>query len=357
MQAREELSTVRRRASIHDVAHAAGLSSGTVSRVLNGHPDVSPAARARVEQAVAQLDYQPNPVGRALSRKRTAAIGILMPDMVHHLFMLEAEGIEAVASRHGYAVMVGNSQRNLTKELRFGDLMAQFSVSGLILMGGSRRGDRDIARRVGGIPTVVIGRRASGGLFPAATVDHYAAATLAVEHLLRLGHRRIAAVRGDPDSEAGAERQRGYVEALQRRDIEPDPAMVAGHDFGLTDGIAATRQLLSVTPRPTAIFFPSDELAFGGLSVIKEHGLRAPDDISVISINGTPFVAMTDPPLTSVQVPARELGMMAMQLLIDLIEHDRPVHDVVLGVELVERGSVGPPPQEVRHSTGSPRPS
>src|SRR5690348_10750845 len=131
MQAQPEPSMPRRRASIHDVARAAGLSSGTVSRVLNRHPDVSPAARERVEQAIAQLDYQPNPVGRALSRRKTAAIGILMPDMVHHLFMLMAEGIEAVASRHGYAVMIGNSQRDAGKELLFGDLMAQFSVSGL----------------------------------------------------------------------------------------------------------------------------------------------------------------------------------------------------------------------------------
>ncbi len=314
----------RRRISIRDVARAAGVSTGTVSRVLNNHPDVSPHARERVQAAIARLGFRPSPVGRALSKRTIDAIGILIPDMADPVFALMAEGIESVASQAGYAIMLGNSQRASAKELQFGDLMAQFGVSGVVIIGGSRQHDRELANRLGPTPAVVVARRSAGNRFPAVTIDHYAAARLAVDHLLDLGHRRIGAVRGDPTSEAGSERQRGYVEALAQR------------------GIAATEALLALAEPPSAIFFATDELALGGMRVIKDHGLAIPGDISVVSINDIPFAATSDPPLTTVHMPARELGMLAMQTLLELIQGRQPLPHLVLGVELVVRGSTGP---------------
>ncbi|HLH72005.1 MAG TPA: LacI family DNA-binding transcriptional regulator [Chloroflexota bacterium] len=335
-----------RRLSIRDVARLAGVSRGTVSRVLNDHPDVSPTSRERVKSVIAQVGYRPNPVGRALSKRSIEAIGILIPDMAHALFMLMAEGIESVASRHGYAVMIGNSYRQAAKELMFGDLMSQFAVSGVLMIGAGKQSDREFSQRVCSIPTVVVGRKAAGGIFPSVTIDHCVGAKLAVEHLLKLGHRRIASVLGDPQSEAGSERQRGYQEALRNWGMTPDPALTAGGDFEPADGMAATRHFLDLSEPPTAIFYPTDELAVGGIRIIKDRGLRVPEDVSVVSFNDTLFAEMADPPLTSVHTPAREMGVMAMQLLIDLIERRGPVRDVVLGVDLVIRRSTAPPPEK-----------
>jgi DNA-binding LacI/PurR family transcriptional regulator len=149
-------------------------------------------------------------------------------------------------------------------------------------------------------------------------------------------------VRGDPASEAGTERQRGYVEALARWGVEPEASLTAGASFELAGGLEATRALLARRERPTAVFFASDELALGGLRVIKDHGLAVPDDVSVVSINDIPFAA-ADPPLTTVHMPAREMDMLAMQALLEIVHGRQPPRDVVLSVELVVRRSASPP--------------
>jgi DNA-binding LacI/PurR family transcriptional regulator len=332
-----------RRVSIRDVASAAGVSIGTVSRVLNDHNEVSPASRERVRAAIAQLGYQPSQVGRALSKRVIAVVGVLVPDMTDPVFMPMVQGIESVASKYGFAVMLSNSDRMPARELQFGDLMAQFGVSGAVVVGGGRQNDRELAARLGAIPTVVVARPAANGIFPSAAIDHCTAARLAVEHLLDLGHRRIGTVRGDPTSEAGTERLRGYREALRLAGVESDPALVVGRSFDLANGIGATSALLDLAEPPTAIFYASDEMALGGLRAIKDRGLRIPADLSVASVNDIPFAATSDPPLTTVRMPAREMGMLGMQMLSDLIDRREPVRDVVLSVELVVRQSTAPP--------------
>lgn len=328
-----------RRVNIRDVASAAGVSIGTVSRVLNDHAEVSSASRERVREAIARLRYRPSQVGRALSKRAIAAIGVLVPDMTDPVFMPMVQGIESVASAHGYAVMLSNSNRAPARETQFGDLMAQFGVSGAVIVGGGRQNDRELAARLGAIPTVVVARPAANGVFPSAAVDHCAAARLAVAHLLDLGHRRIGTVRGDPTSEAGTERLRGYLEALRGHGVEPDPALVAGDSFDLLSGIEATRVLLDLAEPPSGVFYASDEMALGGLRAIKDWGLRIPQDISVVGLNDIPFAATSDPPLTTVRLPARQLGMLGMQMLADLIARREPVRDLVLNVELVVRQS------------------
>ena len=336
--------TVNRRASIRDVAQAAGVSTGTVSRVLNNHAYVSAEVRERVRSVIAQLGYQPSPVGRALSTRTITAIGILIPDMADPVFMVIAQGIESVAKSRGYAVMLANSDREPAQELLFADLMAQFNVAGVLIVGDSRRNDHDLRRRLGAIPTVVIARRAAGNIFPAVTIDHYLAAKAATEHLIELGHRRIGAVRGDPYSDAGTYRFRGYVDAMQGHGIEPDPSLAAGGSFAMSSSVDATHHLCGRPDPPTAIFYPSDELALGGMRVIKDLGFRIPNDVSVISINDIPFATTSDPPLTTVHMPARELGTLGMQTLIDMIAGRGPARDVVLGMDLVIRHSTAPPP-------------
>jgi DNA-binding LacI/PurR family transcriptional regulator len=239
--------------------------------------------------------------------------------------------------------MVTNTERQPARALHQSELLAHFGVAGVIIIGGSRDHDRDIARLLGPIPAVVAGRRASGGRFPAVTIDHAAGADLAIEHLIALGHRRIGMVGGDAASEAASERRRGYLAALRRHSLPIDPALLAGTHFDLAAGRAATGALLARADPPTAIFYQSDELAFGGLRAIRAAGRRVPVDLSVVSFNDIPFAEAAAPPLTTVQMPAREMGMLAMQLLLDRIAGREPSNDVVLGVSLVVRESTDRP--------------
>jgi LacI family transcriptional regulator len=333
-----------RRARIKDVAELASVSVGTVSRVLNEHPDVSDQARARVRNAIAQLGYQPSSVGRALSKRSTSAIGILIPDMADPIFMMVAEGIEAVARQYDYAVMLSNSQRMLPGELQFADVMAGFAVSGVVIIGGSGEQDGELAARLGSIPVTVAFRRWRAGDAPVVTIDHYAAARMSVGHLVELGHRRIGSVRGDWASDAGKERQRGYQDALHAVGVDIGESLTVGRSFELSKSMASVTALLTRPDPPTAIFFASDQMAMGGLHVIKSHGFRVPQDISVASVNDIPFAAVADPPLTTVSMPAREMGMLATQSLLQLIEGKTPPATIVLSPELVVRKSAGPPP-------------
>ncbi|MBM4438092.1 MAG: LacI family DNA-binding transcriptional regulator [Actinobacteria bacterium] len=332
-----------KRTRIGDVARAAGVSKGTVSRVLNHHPDVSPVSRQRVTSAIARLRYMPSPVARALSRRSTRAIGILIPDLADPVFMQMVRGVEGVASGQNYAVMLGESGRSAAKEVSFCDLMSQFLVAGVLIAGGTATIDREFARHVGAIPTVVLGRRSSSGTFPASTVDHCAGGRAAIQYLLELGHRRIGLVGGDQASEAGVGRQRGYLDALRAWDVPPEPALMQPTDFALASGMAATARLLDARPAPTAVWFASDELALGGLRVIKDRGLRIPADISVAGFNDIPYAAISDPPLTTMRWPAKELGTVAMRMLAELIETGGPVHDATFTPELVVRASTAPP--------------
>jgi len=331
--------------SIYTVAEAAGVSYGTVSRALNNRPDVNPLTRQRVLEVAHQLGYVPNPIARGLSTKTTTALGIIVPGIADPFFMPIAQSIEQVARHSGYATLLCDTGRSATAALEGATTFAQFRVSGVILLGGSQQLDEEIAQRLEGIPTVIVLRQARDQLFPAVYFDHAAGAKLVVDHLFALQRRRIAFVGGDHDSVAAQARLAGYRATLQAYDLPLDQALIVHGGFTIEGGAAATEALLALpaAQRPDAIFYASDAMALAGLHQLQVAGLQIPTDIAVAGYGNIAFSAISTPPLTTVAVAKQQLGLLAVQLLQQMIAQggEQP-SDIEVATELIVRASSAP---------------
>lgn len=338
------MATLRKngKVSIYTVAEAAGVSYGTVSRALNNRPDVNPATRQRVLEAAQRLGYVPNPIARGLSTKATTAFGIIVPGLADPFFMPIAQSIEQVARQAGYATFLRDTGRSAAAALEGATMFAHFRVSGVIILGGSQQLDEAIAQQLEDIPTVVVLRPAHNQLFPAIYFDHAAGARQVVDHLFATQRCRIAFVRGDNDSVAAQARLAGYQEALRAHGVPLRQELIVQGDFTIEGGAAATNQLLNLpsVQRPDAIFYASDTMALVGLHRLHAAGVRIPADIAVAGYGNITFAAISEPNLTTVRVGKQQLGLFAVQLLQQMIDHptERPA-DVTVATELVVRAS------------------
>jgi LacI family transcriptional regulator len=330
-------------ASVRDVAALAGVSVGTVSRVVNGRPDVTPKLRARVEAAMTELDYQPNHLARNFRRQRSRTIGVVVPDITAPFFAELVKQIEAAAVAADYTVLVGNSANRPDRERAYLARLREHVVDGLVFAPSTEAtevapGDRS---RV-----VVVDREIPG--LDLVACDHEAGAREAVRHLLDLGHRRVACVSGPLDVPVFRQRFAGYREemapVLAREGIDPvDYARfepLAGER-----GLEAAGELLALETPPTAIFATSDQQAIGVLRACADRGLRTPEDVSVVGFDDIPLAELMQPRLTTVRQPTEEIGRLVVERLMSrLDDRDQPAQRHVLPGELVVRASSGPAP-------------
>jgi DNA-binding LacI/PurR family transcriptional regulator len=330
------LTTARdvQRVSIYTVAKVAGVSYATVSRVFNNHPSVNADTRRRVLEAARELGYAPSLIARGLSKRTTAALGIIIPGISDPFFMPIAQSIEHAARHAGLATLLHDTGRSPETALAGADVLAQFRVSGVIVLGGSEKYDAEIAQRLKGIPTVVVLRQAANDFFPSVYLDHVHGARVATEHLLQLGRRRIAFVSGDSDSVAARDRLQGYQVALSEAGLNLNPALVCPGHFTLDGGAAATQQLLDLptAQRPDAIFYASDAMALAGLHCLHQQGVRIPQEIAVVGFGNTAFAAISEPTLTTIDVARERMGYLAF----DLLERSRQNPEVAIANVQVE---------------------
>ncbi|GAB3039004.1 LacI family DNA-binding transcriptional regulator [Parafrigoribacterium mesophilum] len=329
------------RATIADVARAAGVSVPTVSKVVNGRYGVAPATSKRVLEVVAALGYETSLVASSLRRRRTNVIGVLVAEF--ESFSVELlKGISTAASGTGYELL---------------------AYSGLVA-GGSRTGweRRSLSRLAGtlidgaivitptvlmpttSIPVVAIDPHTGPGGPSTIDSDNVGGARTAMRHLIGLGHRRIAHIRGRSDLASAELREAGYRESLAEAGIAFDPTLVrdGGYQAALTAG--AARELLTRLDRPTAVFAANDMSALGVLTVAGELGLSVPHDLSVIGFDDIPEAASSTPPLTTMAQPLHDLGAQALEMLVELLDgHEVPGH-VQLPAKLVVRASTAPAP-------------
>ena len=300
---------------IVDVAKRAGVSVGSVSRVINEHPTVTPATRERVERAVRELGYVPNAIAGSLRSRRSKTIGLIIPDVTNPFFSELALHVERSAAAAGYNVILGNSDNSADRQRHYLRALAVRRVDGIILVP---------AREIGpsfefGIPVVGVDREVGGRPFVAS--DNRAGAKGAIEYLHRLGHRLIACVAGPKDLPTAQERRRGYEDValpiLRSAGVDPS-AYIVSADFSYDSGYGAVRRLMEVAPRPTAIFASSDQQAIGGLRAAADLGLGVPADLSIVGFDDIPLANLVMPRLTTVRQPVAEIGVLAMQLLLDL---------------------------------------
>ncbi|MEQ3553364.1 LacI family DNA-binding transcriptional regulator [Pseudonocardia nematodicida] len=332
-------------ASIRDVARAAGVSTATVVRVLNGGATVSPDRTERVLRAVKELDYVVNGVAASLSRGRTRLLGLLVSDIANPFTGQVARGLEDEAVRHGYQVLISSSDFDPHREAQILESFARRTVDAAALLstGDTADGVHRLLRNE--IPTVLIDRRPPDlPTVPLVRTDSLSAARDAVRHLIGLGHTDLGMISGPAGMATASQRLAGFRAACTEAGLRVRPECVREGFLGVDGGHRAMLEVLDLPVRPTAVFSFNNMLAIGALGALRDRGLRLPDDLSLITFDDTDLFPFVDPPLTAIAQPAYEIGAAAGRIL--FAELDRSgdgtaadVPDVVLPTELRIRAS------------------
>ncbi|MCS6859211.1 MAG: LacI family transcriptional regulator [Abditibacteriales bacterium] len=339
-------------ATIRDVAKLAGTSVSAASAVLNGSGRgvirVGPETRRRIEAAAEQLGYMPNPIAQSLVTRRTGVLGLIFP--YSSAFIDRNPFCTQVMA--GVFEEVVHAKYNLMLYTAIGDewnaadenALIDPRVDGLILVIPAPHSPviaRCMRERR---PYVALVYEPDAEEVYAVNADEFTGGRLATEHLIRLGHRRIAHLRGDPGVASTAPRERGYIAALEAAGMPPAAALIVPAGFDWKEGYEAMKRLLELpsSQRPTAVFAANDLCAEGALRALRERGLRVPEDMAVVGYDDTWFATMTQPPLTSVHMPLYEMSQRATQMLIAQVEgNDVAVRQPVLPVSLTVRESCG----------------
>jgi LacI family transcriptional regulator len=328
---------------MQEVARHAGVSSATVSRVLNGNGRVRPELRRRVEQSIAALGYRPNQHARRLRGKRSGMIGLIFTDALNPFFAIIAVAIEDVARQNGYTVVLGNTRYESATFRHYLDTFLAYGVDGLVVVPSDASGEhRTLIERLP-VPCVVLDQRIPHLAVDQVASDNVAGARQLAEHLLDLGHRRIAFVGGDPQAPTGQERVRGYRLAHEARGVPVDESLVCMRDFWEESAFAITAALLART-RPDALFAANLNGLVGTVRAVRAAGLAIPGDIAVVGFDDIPFMSAITPFLTVVAQQSRMLGVIAAQLLLDKLGGRRALSEhqtVLLQPELLVRESCG----------------
>ncbi|HVF40961.1 MAG TPA: LacI family DNA-binding transcriptional regulator [Gemmatimonadaceae bacterium] len=331
------------RVTTRDVAERAGVSQPTVSLVLSQNPTarISSETRARIIKAAEELRYSPNLVARSLVRSRSYALGIIVPDFRNPFFADVVSSAERVATQEGYAVLLCEAgDGNPAKYL---DALHARIIDGVIIDAvGASSVHADLLDR-----TNVVLIDQPPGIWPGIATDAESAGAQAADHLIGLGHRRIAFIGPAIDAHAFRMRERGFWNRLRANAISLPSEYLVRANATAQDGRAAMRVLLGIDPRPTAVFCVNDVIAIGALKAALAARLKVPEEISVVGCDDIELAQLVTPELTTVKVPARELGGRAARLLIRTIEGKAPEKRLtrLLPVELVKRGTSGPAPE------------
>ncbi len=327
--------------TIHDVAARAGVSKSLVSRVFRNSPRVSDASRAAVQRAAQELGYHPNAAARTLVRRRSHAVGILVTDL-RNLFLPDlAAGLDPVLEARAYTtfVVTGKHQQQ-TEEAALARLL-ELRVDGIVCA-TARLGRTSLREAARSTPIVNLTRTPQVPHIDSVVGDDHRGATLVVEHLVALGHQRIAMI-GDTEERAGADRIRGYRDAMRAAGHAGNTRVVPG-GFTESGGYRAATELLRRAGRPTAVFVASDLAAFGVLDAAVALGVAVPEQLSVVGYDNTAIAALRHIDLSSVDQAAARIGASAAHALLDRIAHpDRRAQRIVIAPTLVPRGSCGPP--------------
>lgn len=320
-------------ATIRDVAQLAGVSTATVSHVLNNTRSVSEAAKDRVFAAMEQLNYHPNAVARSLRVSETLTIGLIVPDVEIPFFARVARCIEAAANEVGYNVILCNSGWSLAQELRYLDNLLARRVDGLICISLSMTSEHVAPLLKRHTPVVWFEQTRSGRGFDAVVIDNMKGAYQATTHLIEQGHRRIGCILGLPNSQLTIDRLAGYRRALKDAGVPFDKTLLRQGDYTAPTGLAAAHQLLELPEPPTAIFAYNDLMALGAIQAINERGLRVPDNVAMIGFDGIALTEHTCPPLSTVEQPIPEMSRLALTMLLDRINDRAPSESRTVVVE------------------------
>ena len=324
--------------TLEDIARALNVSKMTVSRAINNHPEISSETRARILATAQKMKYRPNQFARALMTKQSYLIGIVVPDLMHSYFAEICRGVEAHARPVGYQNLICSTDEEPRKEMD--EIEALLSrTDGLIVASALSASDVKFYKRLisDGAKIVLIDRVLDGLRCSAVTTDDVQVGTLATEHLIKLGHRKIGHLRG-PDVSTALKRLQGYREAMSKAKLK---ALVRDCGFTETDGYAAMQKWIAAGDLPSAIFAANDPAAIGAMAAANEAGLRVPDDVAFVGAGSIHYGDMLGVPLTTVSWSKAEMGQAAATLLLELIDGKKKNRIITVPPELVIRQSSG----------------
>ena len=328
--------------SIGEVARKAGVSVGTVSRVINRNAAVRAEYRERVERAVRELDYRPNPFARSLRRQESLTFGLIVPDVTYPFFAELVKHADDLAALRGYCIVLGNSNNRGDIQQRYIDIFSERRLDGVLLVPSMDTRPRDLD---GSVPVVIVDRGLKG--FPLFASDHRGGAETAVTYLIRLGHRRIACIAGPETLTLAQERVSGFRAALAALPKRQRPTgQVRFTEFDYVGGHNAALALLQGPARPTAIFANSDQQAIGALRAAADLGLAVPRDVSIVGFDDVPLATHLAPRLTTVRQDVRRIADLALQHLEKARTNGIARRSVIVPTVLQVRESSGPPPPE-----------
>jgi LacI family transcriptional regulator len=331
---------------LEDIAKQAGVSRSTVSRVVNEYPHIRADVRKRVLEVIQNTGYHPNAAARTLASQRSWTIGLVLPQSVSFFFTDPyyphlTKGIAQACNQYNYTLaffLVGSKD---DEEKIFPRVSRKGLLDGVIVQAG-HHGDQQIIGQLidANMPLVVAGRPFRSDNVSFIDTDNVNAAYNAVNHLIRLGYRRIGTITGPASSTVGIDRKNGYLKVLNERNKIVDESLISEGDFTEAGGYYAMQKLLP--SKPDAIFAASDIMAIGAMRAVRETGLKIPDDIALVGFDDLPIATLLDVQLTTVRQPVIQFGIKAVEILIDLIENGvKPPRRIIMDTELVIRESCG----------------
>jgi LacI family repressor for deo operon, udp, cdd, tsx, nupC, and nupG len=330
--------------SIRDVSLAAGVSVASVSRALANPDRVSKKTREKVLKIAEEMGYSPNLLARGLRSQQSKLIIALVTNISNMVLSRAIKGIEKVAQEMGYAVLLGDTQNDDAVETRYIGLLSAKQADGVILLSSRQHGKvRELI--LGNNPQAAVVNAVAcpdTTLCPTVGIDDVAAAAEMTQHLIALGHTRIAVITGPEDSPHSRERLFGYRMQLRQAGIAFDESLVIEGKFTLESGGEAADLLLELKQLPTAAFFFNDEMAIGAIQRLVSRDVRVPEDMSIAGFDDIPFAAYANPALTTIYQPAEEMGAAAMRLLHRRLNGETDLQDVILPTQLRIRQTTAP---------------
>ena len=332
--------------TIKDVAALAGVSVATASRVLSGNPATSPDSRARVAAAVTELDYRPNAQARALRSTRSDSIGLLVSDVRNPFFADLAHTVEQAALAAGYVTLLGNANERKEQQDRYLDTLISRRVDGIIVapLGEGSGSIRSLITRE--IPTVFVDRTVDGLDIPSVTTDSEAGIRQAVHHLAAAGHTRIGYISGPQATSTGRDRFAAFTRAIAAAGLSQDPELVYFGDYQAASGSAGVHALLQLREPPTALLAADSLMAVGAIAILHKLGRRIGADIALIAFDDIEWFALLNPALSVISHSVEEMGRIAVDMLLQVIDGGKP-ESVVLPSELIVRASSSTPTSPV----------